>query len=661
MIIGDYYINDYLVVGVFLVLLLGGAGYVGGGVVPGIGDNAGDNEDNRTEDDRIDEYNVELDGQEDQNFDSGSSQVIRFVDGDGDPVSDADVSVNGEDVGVTDEDGEASFEFPGGSNVTVTAGVSEGEVSRSFELEDGTIVDSEKTVSTSDDSSGGTGEDSDSSDTNEGSDAGDNGSEEGKEDEGGVEGSDGTSDETSDSENDSGSGEGNSGSEDGSGSENAGSESGSSSEGNGGSEEDSGSSGDTEEVSNEDLNATLGSSDYLLISGQSFTFNASNSTGDISYYYWQFGDGSTAVTGEPEATNTFYEKGEYEVFVVAVGSDGEQDYANASLEVVPPLEPEISVSSPEDGLKTNESFLDYDFDIENASDVSEYILRIDGDEVVSGGLEGGSNSIQTTLNVPSEVFNTSVRVVQDRKIYDSEKITVNATEAPENPVSNLEFPRDGNALGMNSSSLSVDFEYELVNSTWAEKVNFSVYNRSEVILEKEVSTSPGNYTENVSDLARGEYNYSLIFSDGENTWSEVNSFRVGQNEPEYSVEVNRPENQTHIGDRANKSQNITFNISYESDSAGLLKVEVNTSEKEENNYTLEGQEFNVTYDEDERVFNESMEISEGEEGFAIFEKQFNVSAVYDWKSWVEVDGEQADDATERHQFNVTEEPCWKSC
>lgn len=65
--------------------------------------------------------------------------------------------------------------------------------------------------------------------------------------------------------------------------------------------------------------------------GDTVTFDAGDSTGDVETYEWDFGDGATA-TGET-VSHTYDDAGEYEVTLTIIDQDGREDTTSATLDV----------------------------------------------------------------------------------------------------------------------------------------------------------------------------------------------------------------------------------------------------------------------------------------------------------------------------------------
>lgn len=124
MIIGDFYVNNFLILGI-IVAALGGIGYVAD--VPGMLDNEDSSQDISQN------FEISLQG---QGLNPGSSKTLQVINNQGRYVEEAEVTVNGEKVGLTDENGSLTFEVPDASNFTVSASKSDLESSKTFDIGD---------------------------------------------------------------------------------------------------------------------------------------------------------------------------------------------------------------------------------------------------------------------------------------------------------------------------------------------------------------------------------------------------------------------------------------------------------------------------------------------------------------------------------------------
>lgn len=151
MIIGDFYINNFLVLGL-LVAAIGGTGYVAD--VPSM------LEDGDTSENASQGYEISLQG---QGLSPGSSKTLQVINTQGNSVSEAEVSVNGEEVGLTNENGLVTFEVPDSSEISVSASKSHLEVTRTFDVEESSDTDE-----SSGDESGQEGDESGDEDNSDG-------------------------------------------------------------------------------------------------------------------------------------------------------------------------------------------------------------------------------------------------------------------------------------------------------------------------------------------------------------------------------------------------------------------------------------------------------------------------------------------------------------
>jgi len=71
-------------------------------------------------------------------------------------------------------------------------------------------------------------------------------------------------------------------------------------------------------------------------SGQTFTFNASTSTGTIVNYFWNFGDGTTAGTSSPTIDHTYATSGTKGVTLTVTDVNGNSAAVSNNTTVVVP-------------------------------------------------------------------------------------------------------------------------------------------------------------------------------------------------------------------------------------------------------------------------------------------------------------------------------------
>lgn len=120
MIVGNYYINNFLVLSIILAVS-GVAAYFAG--VPGmiLGE----------ETETGQEFDIRLETGE---LNSGENSAISLLNSEGNPVSQEEVYVNNERVGETDQEGKVEFVVPDSQSITVSASVSGSEVNEVFEV-----------------------------------------------------------------------------------------------------------------------------------------------------------------------------------------------------------------------------------------------------------------------------------------------------------------------------------------------------------------------------------------------------------------------------------------------------------------------------------------------------------------------------------------------
>ena len=700
MIIGDYYINNFLVLGI-IVLLFGGLAFM---VVPGPDNGSTGPEENSSE-----SYEFLVSG---EGLQAGSSHDVTLVN-DGRPVSDVSVLLNGEEVGTTGEDGSVTFEAPDQSTVTVSASVSQVDVEQTLEVE------------ASQDQEDGSGED-EGSDNSDGDNSGEDGSDNNSGDDSNNQGENSTED-SDDQENTNqslepsidrlspdsqqlestgfeasyrfraenasyrillGGDEKASGEIDGERtitgqltvsangtvdlraellredetlasdtytlnySADTGSE-----------DSEDGSSNDSDDGTTDPAQVTAGLTAPSSVQvGNQVELDASGSSGDIINYTWTLGDETTQTTESPTLTHTYSSEGTYEVKVTVNGENNTQDNATTNLEVQGLQEPVINFISPVNNYETDQASISYEFEVNNSATDAEYSILIDGSSTASGGLNQGNNTVQQTVEVPETVFNTSIQVTQNGETYTSEKRTVNASEAgAPQPGYALNSPQEGDTIETMDSQTSVEFEYEITDRKWATSANLTVTRDGNKVEERPVSVAAGSYTEQVSDLEPGSYSYEIQLTDGENTDSKSKAFSIQQVQPEYSVSLVNPGDGAQIGEEnPDDFQNVDFNVSYETDTDAKVNFEIIALESGSNTYTTDDgsggeQEWTTEYNEGEIVANASTEVLEGMDYHKVFENTFDVELRYEWRSWITVDGEE-EKTTEFRTLNITEEP-----
>jgi len=146
MIVGDYYINNVLVL--LVALALAGGLYYTFDVSEPLNDDGFDNS--------TAEYNIVL---ENNSLRSQTSQDLKVVKNSGEPVKGLEVMVNGNEEGTTGADGKLSFEVPDTETLNISVNTGESRVSRTFELSSGSggneeVAGGENQVEGGDDSTG---------------------------------------------------------------------------------------------------------------------------------------------------------------------------------------------------------------------------------------------------------------------------------------------------------------------------------------------------------------------------------------------------------------------------------------------------------------------------------------------------------------------------
>ena len=711
MIIGDYYINNFLVLAIVL-LLFGGIAFV---VVPG-GDGGGGGEPEPGQN-QSDSYEFLVQG---EGLQAGSSQTITLVN-DGEPVTGVSVLLNGEEVGTTGSDGSVAVDVPDQSSVTVSASDSQVDIEKTLEIEasdsDGSDGDSSDGDSSDGDSSDGDSSDDDgSSNGDSDGDTGDSGSDDGENDTDDS-GNQGNNDTTIEPAINRLSPEGQQLDS----SEFEASYELSASNASyrislGGEQKASGELDGEKNVSEQlsmPVNGTVGLEaeifrDQNVLASENYTINytadtgtdegsndtdsdndstsdpaqvtaelsapstvmvddqveldASGSSGDIINYTWELGDGTTDTTESASLTNTYSTEGSYDILLTVNGENNTEDNASTTLEVNGLQEPVINLQDPVDGYKTDQASINYDFEVNNSESDAEYSILIDDSSTASGTLDEGNNTVQKTVEVPETVFNTSVQVKQNGETYKSEKRTVNASAASEpEPEYSLNSPQEGDTVETLDSQTSVEFEYKITERKWATSANLTVTRDGNQVEERAVSVAAGSYKEDVSGLDPGSYSYEIELIDGDTTDSKSKAFEIKQVEPEYNVSLVTPEDGAHVGEEnPDDFQEVDFNVSYETDTDAKVNFEIIALESGSNTYTTDDgsggeQEWTTEYNEGEIVANASTEVLEGMDYHKVFKNTFDVELRYEWRSWITVDGAE-EKTTEFRSFNITEEP-----
>ncbi|AOV94851.1 hypothetical protein AQV86_02905 [Nanohaloarchaea archaeon SG9] len=605
MIIGDYYINNFLVLAIVL-LLFGGLGLL---IVPG---DAGTGQTDQNQ--SSGNYELLVSG---QGLQAGSFQDVTLVDDTGDPVSGISVLLNGQEVGTTGDDGSVTFEVPNQSTVTVSASSSQVDFEKNFQVE----------------SSGNSGENGDGS--------GNNDSDGDSQEDGGDGDNDNSTDDSSDGNNtdnpdnsieadinrlspenqqlNSASFEASyelqaenasyklslaeqkkaSGNLDGEKTVNeqvsmpfngtAGLEMEIVREGEvlasenlivnytaEGSDDGSNDSSGGEDPAGVTADLSVPSSVHV---GDALEADASGSTGDIINYTWNFGEGTEETREASTIEHTYSSEGTYEFVVTVNGENSTEDNALETIEVRSLQEPLINFQSPTKGYVTDQSSIDYEFVVENASSDAEYTVLIDQSATVSGNLEEGSSTVQRDVEVPATVFNTSVQVSQGEETYTSERRRVDARDSEPQPKYSLVSPEEGQSLETVDSQMDVELKYEITDRNWASSANLTLENESSVIFQNPVSVASGNHTEKVSGLTSGEYSYSLEIEGDGNSDKKSSSFEIREIEPYYNI---AEWNETVL----DNGYEVRFNLSYNVSDSSLLEANIyNSSGTEVRSYS----------------------------------------------------------------------------
>lgn len=601
MIVGNYYINNFLVLGIILAFS-GVAAYFAGfpGMILG--------EETETDQD----FSIQLENGE---LISGKNSAISLLNSEGNPISQEEVYVNNQRVGQTDQEGRVEFVVPDSSSITVSASASGSEINEVFEVR------------------------SDQGDSDEGDGSNDgNGSDDGNvEDNQSI--SDGNTDQDSDQTD-----------EDDGGTDNGGSDS-----------DNETVSTDPGDETGQQLNAELSAPSNVQIN-EGFELDASDSTGEILSYSWSLGDGNTETTDTPELDYSFDNSGTYEITLTVNGENDGQDQETVTVEVRAPDEPSISIANPVDGYETDQSSISYDFDVDNAYENSSYSIIVDQKSVESGNLDEGSNSVQKTVEIPESSFETYVQVSGNGETFESERITIDASQISEpEPSFNLLSPAEQETVETLESNTSVEFEYEVVEREWATSATLNLYSGGSKVEERPVSVAPGNNSETLNEVETGSYTYEIVLTDGEREVSKSSEFSIQQVEPEYSVQLLSPEDEASVGEEnPDDFQDVSFNVSYETDTDATLYFEIIALENGSNTYVTDSgpegeQQWTTEYDEGEVVNQQSIQILEGMNYYKAFDNTFDVAIPYEWRSWIVVDGEVRK-STDYNMINVTEEP-----
>lgn len=585
MIVGDYYINNFLVLAVLLALVGGGAylaGFPGGG---------------EQEPAQPGNYALALQGGE--GLSPGESKVVRLESDNGTAIRNADIFVNGESAGSTDDNGLATFQVPESSNVTVSASKSGLEVSRTFELD------------TDEDSTGDSDGDDSSSD---GDGTGD--SEDGSQDQ---DSQDGTEDqENQSSENDTsvepainrvspdqeqlqsatfeaiyelaaenasytvslGGEEKASGDIDGektvsqqltlsengtagleaeiarngetlvseSFTVNYTAESGASGENN----ETSGNQTDPGQVS-----AALSDPSSVQV-GDSVAFDASESTGDIVNYTWSTDDGVQETTESATYQHTYQDQGTYSAQVTVNGKNNTQDSASATLEVQGLQQPVINFMSPSDGYETDQASIEYEFEVDNAASDAEYGILIDGSSATSGTLDEGNNTVQRTVEVPETGFNTAIQVKQGGETYTSEERTINPSDSVPEPDVFLRKPEGGSEY----SSTEIEYNFTVYNGI--ESSTYRIMADGSSVKTGQLSNDGTTTLDPAVTVPEGEFTTQVEIDQGGQTYtSESVSLVGGQTASDPSVTFDHPDDGETVSETFDETTDVSLNYTVE--------------------------------------------------------------------------------------------------
>ncbi len=380
--------------------------------------------------------------------------------------------------------------------------------------------------------------------------------------------------------------------------------------------------------------------------GEEIVLNASESSGDIINYTWSIGEQAETTTTNHIHEHTFASTGEYRINLTVNGENDTSDNDSILIEVIEPEEPIIDFQQPLEGYETDQTSIQYEFEVDNVRKASQYTVMVDGKQTTTGSLDEGNNSIQKIVEIPEELFNTSIKVEIDGSTYSSENRTVNASQSSmTEPEFTLKSPGQGETFEILESPTTVSVKYEVIDRKWATKANLTLKKEGNKQLERPVSVISGTHTEELSDLPPANYTYKLELIDGERKASKKKEFEIRKVEPEYSVSQVEP-----VDGKSIDNHTINFTVNLDIDKTSKLLIQAFATEDGD----LKDRNNDLLVQEGQKVIDHSMRFSGGRSTEYTYEGTVpeGEGLTYEWYAQINRDGEMMERAGNR-TFTVT--------
>lgn len=212
----------------------------------------------------------------------------------------------------------------------------------------------------------------------------------------------------------------------------------------------------------EPLSAALSADPEEAEVGEMVTFNASESTGDIVEYRFDFDDGTTEETTDSVVTHSFDEQGEYAVTVTVEDEEGDTDEETVFVSVFDPdsvtASLELSVTEVEVGQQVSLNAMDSDA----AGDIVEYRWDTTGDGEIDQTTEEAV--ITPIYDQPGE-YEITLTVVDEFDQTASTTVTLTVTADP--PEAALNVSPDEETIGEEFLIEAGDSTGNIVEYQWA--------------------------------------------------------------------------------------------------------------------------------------------------------------------------------------------------
>ena len=216
------------------------------------------------------------------------------------------------------------------------------------------------------------------------------------------------------------------------------------------------------EAGPEPLSAALSAETEQVEVGETVTFNASESTGDIVEYRFDFDDGTTVETNDSVTTHSFDEQGEYAVTVTVEDEEGDTDEDTVFVSVFDPdaVSASLELSTPEVEVGQQVSLNAMDSDA--AGDIVEYRWDTTGDGEIDQITEEAV--ITPIYDEPGE-YEITLTVVDEFDQTASTTVTLTVTADP--PEAALNVSPDEDIIGEEFLIEAGDSTGNIVEYQWA--------------------------------------------------------------------------------------------------------------------------------------------------------------------------------------------------